>query len=62
MQLTLTVPEEIVREAQERGLPVIDFVETLIAKGLAAVLGRRSLDSAVERIRALRSPARERDK
>jgi len=57
MQLTVTVSDEIVREAGSRGLPVIDFVETLITKGLDAVLDRPALTSAIERIRALSSAA-----
>ncbi len=55
MQITVTVSDEIVREAGDRGLPVIDFVESLIDKGLAASPERPVLDSAIERIRALRS-------
>ena len=53
MQVTVTVSDTIVREAGIRGLPVIDFVESLIDKGLSAAQGRP--DSAMERIRALRS-------
>jgi hypothetical protein len=37
-----------------RGLTVIDFVESLIDKGMSAAQGRPVLDSAMERIRALR--------
>jgi hypothetical protein len=55
MQVTVTVSDTIVREAGIRGLPVIDFVESLIDKGLSAAQGRPVLDSAMERIRALRS-------
>ena len=55
MQITLTVSDEIVREAGDRGLPMIDFVESLIDKGLLAVRERPVLNSAIERIRALRS-------
>jgi hypothetical protein len=54
MQVTVTVSDAIVREAGIRGLSVIHFVESLIDKGMNAVQGRPVLDSAMERIRALR--------
>jgi len=57
MQVTVTISDAIVREAGVRGLPVIDFVESLIDKGLSAAEGRPVLDSAMERIRALRCAA-----
>jgi hypothetical protein len=57
MQITLTISDEIVREAGARGLPVVDFVELLVDKGLGAVKERPVLNSAIERIRALRSTA-----
>ena len=57
MQVTVTVSDAIVREAGVRGLTVIDFVESLIDKGLSAAEGRPVLDSAMERIRALRCAA-----
>jgi hypothetical protein len=37
-------------------MPVLEFVESLITKGLDTVMGRPALHSAMERIRALRSP------
>jgi len=54
MQVTVTVSDEIVREAGLRGLPVIDFVELLIDKGLVVKAGRPELNHAMERIRTLR--------
>jgi hypothetical protein len=58
MQITLTISDEIVREAGDRGVPVIDFVETLIDKGMLASKDRPPVMlSAIERIRALRSTA-----
>ena len=57
MQITVTVSDEVVREAGSRGLPVIDFIETLIDNGMTAVKERPVLNSAMERIRALRSTA-----
>ena len=53
MQVTVTISDAIVREAGARGLPVVEFVESLIDKGLSAARGRPVLDSAMERIRAL---------
>jgi len=55
MQITVTVSDAIVREAGNRGLPVIDFVESLIDKGMSTATERPVLTSAIERIRALRS-------
>ena len=45
------------REAEKRGQPIVDFVDTLVRKGMEAIQGRVSFDSAIERIRALRSAA-----
>jgi|HubBroStandDraft_1064217.scaffolds.fasta_scaffold1268081_1 hypothetical protein len=56
MLITLTVSDDIVREAGDRGLPVIDFVESLIDKGMMASKEQPPVMlSAIERIRALRS-------
>jgi hypothetical protein len=49
------VSDEIVREAGVRGLPVIDFVESLIGKGMNAAKEGPGLTRAIGRIRALRS-------
>jgi hypothetical protein len=60
MQITVTVSDEIVREAGTRGLPVVDFIESLIDKGMHESHDskeRPELNSAIERIRALRSTA-----
>jgi hypothetical protein len=59
MQITVTVSDAIVREAGARGVAVIDFVESLIDKGMLAAKERPVLSSAMERIRALRSTANE---
>ena len=56
MQVTVTVSDEIVREAGSNGVSVVDFVESLISKGHEAACGRPALSSAIERIRALRGP------
>jgi hypothetical protein len=53
MQITIEITDEIRREADFRGLPVIDFVESLIARGLHPELDPPVVKSAIERIRAL---------
>jgi hypothetical protein len=55
MQITVTVSDAIVREAGARGVAVIDFIESLIDKGMLAAKERPVLSSAMERIRELRS-------
>lgn len=59
MLITLSVSDAIVREAGVRGLPVVDYVEFLIDKGLTAAKERPVLSDAIERIRALRSTSKE---
>ena len=59
MQITITVSDAIVREAGAHGLPVVDFVESLIDKGMLESKERPVLNNAIERIRALRSTAAE---
>ena len=54
MQITVTVSDEMMRAAQERGLSVQEFVESLIDKGFSAAQQTPNLNSAIERIRALR--------
>ncbi len=57
MQVSVEVTDEMSREAENRKMPLIDYVELLIGRG------RRMLDDdpafvrAVERIRALRVSA-----
>ena len=58
MQVTVTVSDVVVREAGARGLPVDEFIESLIDKGMQESLEakeRPGLNSAIERIRALRT-------
>jgi hypothetical protein len=57
MQITVTVSDAIIREAGTRGVAVIDFVESLIDKGMLAAKERPVLSSAMERIRELRTTA-----
>lgn len=58
MQVTVTVSDEVVREAGAQGVPVAEFIEMLIDKGRHASSSRPELESAMERIRALRSVAK----
>jgi len=58
MQITVTVSDEVVREAGARGLPVIDFIESLIDGGMRTSKDRPTVDDAIERIRALRTVSR----
>jgi hypothetical protein len=58
MQITLTVSDEVVREAGARNLPVIDFVESLVDSGMHAAKDRPTVNDAIERIRALRTGPR----
>jgi hypothetical protein len=55
MQITVTVSDAIVREAGARSLSVVEFIESLIDKGMSAPVERPVLASAIERIRALHS-------
>jgi hypothetical protein len=58
MQVTVTVSDAIVREATAHSLPVVDFVESMIDKGMSATSEPLVLDDAIERIRRLRSGTR----
>jgi hypothetical protein len=42
------------REAESGGMPLIDYVDFLIAKGRQAMVEGKAVSSAIERIRALR--------
>jgi len=55
MQITVTVSDAIVREAAARNLSVIDFVESMIDKGMLAPPDAPVFDSAIDRIRRLRA-------
>ena len=54
MQVSVDVTEEMRREAESRGMPIIDYVDFLIAKGRQAISDGAAVSSAIERIRALR--------
>jgi hypothetical protein len=55
MQVSVDVTDEMRRDAESRGLPIIDYVELLIDKGRQSMGEGAALSNAMERIRALRS-------
>ncbi|MGD0095071.1 MAG: hypothetical protein ABSB60_01155 [Terracidiphilus sp.] len=55
MMISVTVPEAVIRAAQDRSFPVEEFVDMLIDKGMEHMTGRPMVSSAIERIRALRT-------
>jgi hypothetical protein len=60
MQISVTISDAIAREAAARGFAVVDFVESLIDKGMHALNETKEkpvLSSAIDRIRALRTTA-----
>jgi len=54
MQVSVDITDEMRREAEARGLPVIDYIELLMLKGREALSAGSAVSSAIERIRALR--------
>jgi hypothetical protein len=55
MQITVTISDGLVYEAQEQGMATVDYVESLIDKGRKSAAQPQHLETAIERIRALRS-------
>jgi heme O synthase-like polyprenyltransferase len=55
MIISITVPDTVVRAAQDHNMSVEEFVDTLIDKGMERESGRPIVSSAIERIRALHS-------
>jgi heme O synthase-like polyprenyltransferase len=53
MMISITVPDTVVRAAQDRNMSIEEFVDTLIDKGMEKATGRPIVSSAIERIRAL---------
>jgi hypothetical protein len=55
MLISITVPDTVVRAAQDHNMSIEEFVDTLIDKGMetAAAGGKPAVSSAIERIRAL---------
>ena len=50
MQVSIDVTDEMRREAEARGLPVVDYIELLMEKGRETLDGSAAL-STIERIR-----------
>jgi hypothetical protein len=57
MQVSVDVSADVRSEADAQGLPVIDYIEMLIERGRQAIKEETGVSSAIERIRALRSPS-----
>ena len=57
MHVSVEVTDLMRREAEQRGLPIVDFVEMLVGKGMEVLLDNATVVSAIDRIRALRTPA-----
>lgn len=51
MQVSIDVTDEMRREAEARGLPVVDYIELLMEKGRETLDGSAALSTAIERIR-----------
>ena len=58
MRVSVEVTEEMRREAESQGLPVMEYVEKLIARGRQAGHDAAVVSNAIERIRALRAGAK----
>ncbi len=57
MMISITVPDAYIREAQDHGQTVIEYVEKLIDQGHQVMFKPPVLDDAISRIRALRGTA-----
>ena len=55
MQVTVTVPDALIREARVHHRSLIEFVEGLIDKGMRAAQGKPDLEWAMAQFRALRA-------
>ena len=53
MIISIPISDTVVRAAQEHNMPLDQFVDTLIDKGMEKVTGRPMVTSAIDRIRAL---------
>lgn len=53
MMITIPISDTVVRAAQEANMPLEEFVDSLIDKGMAKATGRPMVSSAIDRIRAL---------
>ena len=61
MQVSVEITDEMRREAEIRGIPVIDYLDLVIQKGRQSLNEGPALSSAMQRIRALRSKSEDRD-
>jgi hypothetical protein len=61
MQVSVEVTDEMRREAEIRGIPVIDYLDLVIKKGRQFLNEGPALSNAMERIRALRGKPEDRD-
>jgi len=57
MIISITVPDAYIREAQDSGQNVVEYVEKLIDQGHQVMHKPPVLDDAISRIRALRGTA-----
>jgi hypothetical protein len=57
MIISITVPDTVIRAAQDRNMSTEEFVDSLIVKGMETTTGSPMVSSAIERIRALRTEA-----
>lgn len=55
MMISIPISDAVVRAAQERNMPLEEFVDALIDKGMEQMTGRPIILSAMDRIRALRT-------
>jgi hypothetical protein len=61
MQVSVEITDEMRREAEIRGIPVIDYLDLVILKGRQYLNESPVLSNAMERIRALRNRGEDRD-
>jgi len=54
MQVSVDVTDEMRREAEVRGISVIDYLDLVIVKGRQSLNELPGMSNALERIRALR--------
>ena len=54
MIISITIPDAYIREAQEHGITVVEYVEQLIDAGHEKGPRAPAVDDAISRIRALR--------
>jgi len=55
MQISVEVTDDLRKETESRGLPLIDYVELVVTRGRRAIQDETTLSGAIARIRALRA-------